>query len=188
MREPALSADFHALRVTMLRRESEFDCQLVGRFTVYLCGQQFERASDLEAFGDLMSQAGHGDCCRGFGREADHPFAIGGEDLGVDAPGDGSAIVAFGGAVDANGDLASATERVEDGALDINRKARFRLNEGGDGAANMFVAGGLCEDSVTGGASLKRKRALGGSGQSSSTAKRWWTPVRANSPPWRRMS
>lgn len=188
MREPALSADFHALRVTMLRRESEFDCQLVGRFTVYLCGQQFERASDLEAFGDLMPQAGHGDCCRGFGREADHPFAVGGEDLGVNAPGDGSAIVAFGGAVDANGDLASATERVEDGALDINRKARFRLNEGGDGAANMFVAGGLCEDSVTGGASLKRKRALGGSGQSSSTAKRWCTPVRANGPPWRRMS
>ena len=137
--------------------------------------KQFEGAAGLEVFGDVQAEGAGGDAGGDFGREADHAFAVGRDDLGLDAPGDGRAgvgdgvrDVVDGGAVDADGELASAAERVEDGALGLDGEARLGVVERGDDAADAVVAcgvGGVAEAGVAGGAPVfQRERTLAGCG------------------------
>jgi len=60
----------------------------VNRSTLIL-HKQFEGAAGFEFFGDAQAEGAGANSCRDIAGEADHAFAVGGHDLGLDAPGDG---------------------------------------------------------------------------------------------------
>ena len=142
--------------------------------------KQVEGAAGLEVFGDAQAEGAGGDAGGDFGGEADHAFAVGRDDLGLDLPGDGRAgvgdgvcDVVDGGAVDADGELAAAAEGVEHGALRLDREARLGVVERGDGAADAVVAGGVGEDRDSRRARVSSASApWPGAGQISSMVKR----------------
>jgi hypothetical protein len=126
--------------------------------------EQFEGSAGFEVFGDAVAEGVCGDAGGSVGGDADHAFAVGREHLGVDVPGDGCVVIGDGGAVDADGDLTAAAEGVENGALDLDGEARFRVVEGGYGGADVVVAVGFLEDCVAGGAGFEREGSLSGGG------------------------
>jgi hypothetical protein len=99
-------------------------------------GQEVEGAAGFQVFGDLKAEGDGGDAGGSLRSDTGDLFAVGREDLGVDAPGEGGTLVAERSAVDADGDLAPAAEGGEDGALGLDGETRVRMVERGDGATD----------------------------------------------------
>ena len=97
---------------------------MVARVRGLYRGQEVEGAAGFQVFGDLKAEGDGGDAGGSLRGDTGNLFAVGREDLGVDAPGEGGTLVAERSAVDADGELATSAEGIEYGALRLDREAR----------------------------------------------------------------
>ncbi len=129
--------------------------------------EEFERATGPKVFGDPVAEEfGGGAAVEGLGLvELDHGFAVGRDDLGVDAVVFGQILGwGLGGRdnMDADGKLASASELVKGVAFGFDAEAGGGVVEEGDGVADEAVAtfvGYICREKTLG-AGFKGERAL----------------------------